>query len=119
MQHPLVQWLYGDALRLLSRLPSSVIASMKQKQSIKVKTLKQARVLGFVMAQNMEFGMAGLVLDAIVTFATTISAIAETLLKKAIGMMNVLKAVIISLDETHGTRLLSIYNSSHGSKDDY
>jgi hypothetical protein len=32
-------------------------------------------------------------------------------------MMNVLKAVIISLDETHGTRLLSIYNVSHGTKD--
>jgi hypothetical protein len=49
---------------------------MKQKQSIKVKTLKQARVLGFVVARNMEFGMAGFVLDdAVVTFATTISAI--------------------------------------------
>jgi hypothetical protein len=74
-QHPLVHWLYGDALRLISRLPSSVIASMKQKQSIKDKTLKQARVLGFVVARNMEFGMAGFVLDAVVTFAMTISAI--------------------------------------------
>jgi hypothetical protein len=27
--------------------------------------------------------------------------------------------VIISLGETHGTHLLTIYNSSHGSKDDY
>jgi uncharacterized membrane protein len=48
---------------------------MKQKQSIKDKTLKQARVLGFVVARNMEFGMAGFVLDAVVTFAMTISAI--------------------------------------------
>jgi hypothetical protein len=46
-------WLYGDAWPLLSRLPSSVIAIIKQKQStktIKDEMLKQARVLGFVVA---------------------------------------------------------------------
>jgi hypothetical protein len=49
----------------------------------------------------MEFGVAGFVLDAVVTFATTIS-LTETLLNKAIGMLNVLKAAIIFLLVKHG-----------------
>ncbi len=55
-----------------------MIASIIQKPSTKTimnKMLKQAQVLGFVVAQNMEFGMAQFVLDAVITFAMTISAI--------------------------------------------
>jgi hypothetical protein len=73
MQHPLVHWLYGDAWRLLSRLPSSVIATITSAETVYqnykgAKTLKQARVLGFVVARNMEFYVAGFFLDAVMMF---------------------------------------------------
>jgi hypothetical protein len=48
----------------------------------------------------MEFGVAGFVLDAVVTFATTIP-LTETLFNKAIGMLNVLKAAITFLLVKH------------------
>jgi hypothetical protein len=44
--------------------------------------------------------MAGFVLDAVMTFATTIS-LTETLLNEVIGMLNVLKAAIIFLLVKH------------------
>jgi hypothetical protein len=57
-------------------------------ETIKDETLKQARISGFVAARNMEFCMAGFVLDAVVTFATKIAS-TETLLNKGIGMLDV------------------------------
>jgi hypothetical protein len=69
----------------------------------------------------MEFGMVGFVLDdAVVTSATTTSAIDRNSIQQGDWNDECPQSChYISLGETHGTRLLSIYKFSHGSKDDY
>jgi hypothetical protein len=69
---------------------------MPSTKTIKDETLKQACISGFDAARSMEFCIAGFVLDAIVTFATKIAS-TETLLNKAIGMLDVLEPAIIFL----------------------
>jgi hypothetical protein len=76
-------------------LVASTMQTSLSTKTIKDEMLKQARILGFVAARNMEFCMAGFVLDA-VTFATKIAS-TETLLNKAIGMLDVLEPAIIFL----------------------
>jgi len=56
MQHPLVHWLYGDALRLLSRLPSSVIASITSAETVyKGQNAKTSSSIG--LCRGMKYGI--------------------------------------------------------------
>mmetsp|Transcript_6677 Transcript_6677/g.12220 ORF Transcript_6677/g.12220 Transcript_6677/m.12220 type:complete len:93 (+) Transcript_6677:395-673(+) len=66
----------------------------------------------------MEFGMAGFVFDdAVVTFATTISAIDRNSIQQGDWNDECPQSChYISLGKTHGARLLSIYNVSHGTE---
>lgn len=57
-------------------------------------TLNQARTFGFLAARNMEFCMAGFVLDAVVTFLATLAS-SEPLLNKCLGMLDVLQPAAI------------------------
>jgi hypothetical protein len=66
----------------------------------------------------MEFCMVGFVLDAVVTFAMTISAIDRNSIQQ--GDWNVecpQSCHYISLGKMYATGLLSGYNASHGTKD--